>query len=130
MSLVPSSNINNVPFSLVFLQESLRRPVPDHLASNLNRTLSTSAELNHSPVPSVGHGQVHNVYNAQMYQVQHHHHQPQQHQGQSPVSSFHPGPPRIVYNDLCNFPKTSNYGSMKKKKNKDMIHNVGVSARL
>ena len=32
---------------------------------------------------------------------------------------IHPNPPRIVYNDLCNFPKTSNYGSMKKKKNKE-----------
>ena len=32
---------------------------------------------------------------------------------------IHQNPPRIVYNDLCNFPKTSNYGSMKKKKNKE-----------
>ena len=30
------------------------------------------------------------------------------------------GPPRIVYNDLC-FPKTSNYGSMKMKKNKNAL---------
>jgi hypothetical protein len=33
----------------------------------------------------------------------------------------HHQPPRIVYNDLCNFPKTSNYGSMKKKKNRDRV---------
>ena len=41
-------------------------------------------------------------------------------------------PPRIVYNDLCNFPKTSNYGSMKKKRSREQnnwanaaqLHNV------
>ena len=32
---------------------------------------------------------------------------------------------KISYNDLC-FPKTSNYGSMKKKRR----HNVGVDCRL
>ncbi len=35
------------------------------------------------------------------------------------------GDVRVSYNDLC-FPKTSNYGSMKKKK----LHSVGVDCRL
>ena len=78
---------------VVIFQESLR---PDLINSNLNRTHSSSGELNQSgtawPVPAA-------------------------------VGNF--GRQRVSYNDLC-FPKTSNYGSMKKKKH----HNVGVSAAL
>lgn len=62
---------------LLLLQESLRPDLVD--SSNLNRTASSSGELNQ----------------------------------------------KISYNDLC-FPKTSNYGSMKKKKQ----HSVGVDCRL
>ena len=75
------------------MQESLR---PDLISSNLNRTHSSSGELNQSglawPLPA----------------------------RQVTESPF--GRQRVSYNDLC-FPKTSNYGSMKKKKH----HNVGVS---
>eukprot|EP00095_Tigriopus_kingsejongensis_P003892 maker-scaffold597_size128559-snap-gene-0.8 protein:Tk03892 transcript:maker-scaffold597_size128559-snap-gene-0.8-mRNA-1 annotation:"hypothetical protein DAPPUDRAFT_54063" len=66
-------------------KESLR---PDINTTNLNRTQSSSGDLN--------------------------------------TSSGGPQPAgRISYNDLC-FPKTSNYGSMKKKKH----HHVGVDCRL
>eukprot|EP00095_Tigriopus_kingsejongensis_P003091 maker-scaffold1368_size45390-snap-gene-0.5 protein:Tk03091 transcript:maker-scaffold1368_size45390-snap-gene-0.5-mRNA-1 annotation:"kin of irre-like protein 2" len=109
-------------------KESLSRS--HDLASNLNRTLSTSAELNHSPVPRTtsAHGSHMGFYPSQgspgglMARPT-----------PTPPASYHPGPPRIVYNDLCNFPKTSNYGSMKKKKNKELYHgnnSVGVSCRL
>jgi hypothetical protein len=69
----------------LLFQESLR---PDLISdnSNLNRTHSSSGELN----------------GANGGWVQ-----------------------RVSYNDLC-FPKTSNYGSMKKKKQ----HSVGVDCRL
>ena len=81
------------------MQESLR---PDLISSNLNRTHSSSGELNQSglawPLPA------RQVASA----------------AASAAGPF--GRQRVSYNDLC-FPKTSNYGSMKKKKH----HNVGVS---
>ena len=83
------------------MQESLR---PDLISSNLNRTHSSSGELNQSglawPLPA--------------RQV-----------AAAAATAAAAGPfgrQRVSYNDLC-FPKTSNYGSMKKKKH----HNVGVS---
>ena len=67
------------------------------------------------------HNQQYQQQQHQQYHQQHQQYQQQQQQQQyyGHVDVIHPNPPRIVYNDLCNFPKTSNYGSMKKKKNKD-----------
>ncbi len=80
----------SIPFLPSLFQESLR---PDLISSNLNRTHSSSGELNAVAVAAAGGG----GWTQQ----------------------------RVSYNDLC-FPKTSNYGSMKKKKH----HNVGVDCRL
>ena len=89
--MMDSRSLTPPPFPS--LQESLR---PDLISSNLNRTHSSSGELNQSglawPLPA----------------------------RQVTESPF--GRQRVSYNDLC-FPKTSNYGSMKKKKHQ----NVGVS---
>jgi hypothetical protein len=84
-----------------FFQESLR---PDLISSNcnLNSTQGSGGELSNN----------NNPFNYQQQQQQRLALQQQQ---------------RISYNDLC-FPKTSNYGSMKKKK--IQRSNVGVDCRL
>jgi hypothetical protein len=86
-----------------YFQESLR---PDLISSNcnLNSTQSSNGEPGSGLHP----------YHLHLAQQQ------QQQQQQPPAQ-------RISYNDLC-FPKTSNYGSMKKKK--IQRNNVGVDCRL
>ncbi|TRY72567.1 hypothetical protein TCAL_06515 [Tigriopus californicus] len=123
-------------YGTVNYKESMSHRSHD-LISNLDRTLSTSAVFNHSTAPQkhdamgfyrteaspVGlFPEISSLQNSAQFL---HHHKYHQHQQQHQPT----GPPRIVYNDLCNFPKTSNYGSMKKKKNKDQYqcNNVGVS---
>jgi transcription initiation factor TFIID subunit TAF12 len=82
---------------------------PDLISSNcnLNSTHSSNGETGLHP---------YHLHLSQQHQQQQQQQQQQNHQ-----------PQRISYNDLC-FPKTSNYGSMKKKK--IQRNNVGVDCRL
>ena len=92
------------------LQESLR---PDLVNSNLNRTHSSSGELNGNVVRQCGQQQP-SPASGQSWQTTASSGQQQQQQQLPAV------PAGVSYNDLC-FPKTSNYGSMKKKRNKDNV---------
>ena len=115
---IPNSAQSNFVFPL--LQESLTAssssPSPAASFGSNNPAAFNQYHIHHQQYQHQQH------YNQQQY---HHHPQEQQQQQQHQQQYYghadvaHQNPPRIVYNDLCNFPKTSNYGSMKKKKNKD-----------
>ena len=99
------------------------------IVSPLFQESLTASSSSPSPAASFGSNNPaafnqYHLHNQQYQQQQQYHQQQQQYYGH--VDVIHPNPPRIVYNDLCNFPKTSNYGSMKKKKNKDRAREVEV----
>ena len=119
---------------------SLKRKQKKLIVSFLFQESLTASSSSPSPAASFGSNNPaafnqYHLHNQQYQQQQQYHqhqqyHQQQQQQQQQQyyghVDVIHPNPPRIVYNDLCNFPKTSNYGSMKKKKNKDRAREVEV----
>ena len=99
------------------------------IVSPLFQESLTASSSSPSPAASFGSNNPaafnqYHLHNQQYQQQQQYHQQQQQYYGH--VDVIHQNPPRIVYNDLCNFPKTSNYGSMKKKKNKDRAREVEV----